>query len=421
MKKTRRFLAVLISVLMLVAALPFGSSAANVISSVDIQLNIAPGVKAENYSEYFSVNTDGFEPFEESVGSEMMVFDDDGYFVFDEFEMGETYSFAFCLVTKPGYSLPGSEFEFQGVTVNGGEAEFYIESFEYDDTVIEALVIYADITIGGTITDIDLDAIVYGDMPVSEYYRYVTLNSQGVDFVANSNSPVKAFDSEGNEVNGNFKAGEDYTLEIYLEPKTSCNLAKNENGEFALTGVTVNGETAEYTADSYTTNAYYEYVKIVTTVTAKEAKYITSVEFELKEDLDGVAVADWEDYISIKTEGLKFESYLGDPAVFVDDSNGYTVDTFEDGEIYYMYVYFSAEDGYFFPYDECLESVTVNGEDYSDSYYFDSYTAEDGTYIYYMCIEMELDLVGDGFFARLSYFFRNLFNWLQSLIFGFAI
>ena len=159
----------------------------------------------------------------------------------------------------------------------------------------------------------------------------------------------------------------------------------------------------------------------MTTVTAKEAKYITSVEFELKEDLDGVAVADWEDYISIKTEGLKFESYLGDPAVFVDDSNGYTVDTFEDGEIYYMYVYFSAEDGYFFPYDECLESVTVNGEDYSDSYYFYSYTAEDGTYIYYMCIEMELDLVGDGFFARLSYFFRNLFNWLQSLIFGFAI
>ena len=421
MKKTKRFLAVLVSVFVLVSMLPFAASAANVISNVEIQLNIGPGVNAEDYNDYFSVNTDGFETFGEESGSEMIVFDEDGYYVYDEFEMGGTYSFAICLVTKNGYSLPGSEFEFQGVTVNGGEAEYYIESLEYDDTVIEVLIVYADITIGGNISDIDLEAAVYGDMPVSEYYRYITVNSQGVDFVTNSNSPVKAFDSEGNEVIGNFKTGEEYTLEIYLEPKNICTFEKNESGEFALSSVTVNGEDAVYTVDSYTTNAYYEYIKIVTTVTAKEAKYITSVEFEIKEELDGVAVENWEDYITIKTEGLRFESYLGDPAVFVDDSYGYAVDTFKDGEIYYMYVYFSAEDGYFFPYDEVLESVTVNGEDYSDSYYFGSYTAEDGTYIYFLCVEMEVDLVGDGFFARLSYFFRNLFNWLQLLIFGFAI
>ncbi len=415
MKKVKRFLAVFMSAVILLGTMAFSSFAASGIQSVDISLDVAPGVDISDWEEYLTLNTSGVKVIDSFDSYQFLVFDSNYNLADGEFEIGNDYYFEFMLELEEGYRLPGSEFEFEGVTINGEGAEYYLW---YEDTADGNDVIYVCyyISIGGPISEIDLTVDVYGDMIKSNYYRFIKMNSNGMYFYYGNFHPINIIDSEGNSVDV-FVSGETYTLEIFFEPKENCNFAKDSTGAFALESVTVNGEDAEYYIDSYTTNGYYEYVKIVTQVTAKTPSYINSIAIGIDTDLTDVSVGDWEDYVTIHTEGIVFEDYLGDPAVWAVNATGDSVETFKKGDVYNLYICFRAEDGYFFPGDETFDSLMVNGEE-NGNYYFSSYIASDGEEIYYLCIENYVDLVGDSFIDQIIYFFRMLFYNISSFFSG---
>ena len=88
---------------------------------------------------------------------------------------------------------------------------------------------------------------------------------------------------------------------------------------------------------------------------------ILEADISVRTDIAGLNVYDYEDYIEILTEGLQFEDDYGDPAVYVEDSDGeYFEGEFVSGETYTIYVYLSAESGY-----KLANTVdgTVNGEE----------------------------------------------------------
>ena len=410
MKKSVRILAMFMAAVVLLSSMAISAFAASAVSSVDIDIDIAPGVNATDYDEYFTINTPGVSVSDYFSDYDFIIYDDYGNYVTDKFEIGNGYNVEFLLKVNPGYTWPSSEFEFSGVVINDEYANYY---FYYDESIDATFVevsYYTELT--GPISDVDLTVDVYGEMSESMYDRYITVNSSGLYYYYGNFDAVNAYDAEGNDVES-FVAGEDYTIEMFFEPRTECYFEKDESGNFVMNSVTVNGEAAEYYVGSYNVNGYYEYIKVVAKVTAKTAKFIKEVSFDIDTDLDGVKVEDWEDYITIKTEGLKFENYLDDPAVYAYNSFDELVDTFRKGEVYELYIYFTPEEGYFFPFDEYVESVTVNGTEYYDSYYFDYYTAADGTDIYYICFEMSVDMSGN-FFDQIIYFFRTLFDIIRS-------
>lgn len=410
MKKSVRILAMFMTAVVLLSSMAISSFAATAISSVDIDIDVAPGVNATDYDEYFTINTPGVRVSDYFSNYDLIISDNYGNYVEGEFETGNGYSFEFLLALDPGYILPNSEFEFAGVVINGDYAEY---NLYYDSTIdVTFIEVYYYIELSGPVSKVDLTVDVYGEMSEYMYDRYVTLNSSGLYFYYGNFEAVNAYDAEGNDVE-TFVAGEDYTIEMFFEPRYGCYFEKDESGNFVMDSVTVNGEAAEYYVGSYNVNGYYEYIKVVAKVTAKTAKFIKEVSFDIDTDLDGVNVEDWEDYITIKTEGLKFENYLGDPAVYAYNSFDEPVDTFRNGEVYELYIYFTPEEGYFFPFDEYIESVTVNGTTDYDSYYFDYYTADDGTDIYYIGIVMSVDMSGN-FFDQIVYFFRTLFDMIRS-------
>ncbi|MBO5360318.1 MAG: hypothetical protein J6B25_05680 [Clostridia bacterium] len=399
MKKFKRLLAVFMSAVILLCIMPISSFAAQGIRAVETQLNVSPGTDINNWDEYFTVNTAGVE-----VAS-FLVFDD-SYGVADEiFEIGDDYYLEIVLCTTDGYAFPDSEFEFEGAFINGEEAQWYLISEEDGSNYIVIEYIY---NLGGSISAVDLALDIYGDMAAGSFYEYITINSNGIDFYYGNYHPIKVYDAEGNDVDY-FASENSYTFEIFLEPKEDCWFNKDDSGSFAMESVTVNGEAVEYYIDSYTSNGYYEYIKIVAQITAKTSNYIKDVSFDIDADLVGVDVNNWESFITIHTPGLIFENYLDDPAVWAVNSKGDYVDTLEKGDIYTLYICFRADEGYFISQaNETFDSLKINGEEYGN-YYFSDYIAEDGKYIYYVCVEKMVDLVGDGFFDKLIYFFKTLF------------
>ena len=400
MKRTKRYISVILSLLMLFGALSVSSFAAQGIRNVETQLNISPGTDINNWDEYFTVNTAGVEVVS------FLVFDE-SYGAADEmFETGDDYYFEIVLCTTDGYFFPDSESEFEGAFINGEETQWYLISEEDGNNYIVIEYIY---NLGGSISSVDLTIDIYGDMAAGSFYEYITINSNGIDFYYGNYHPINVYDSEGSDVDY-FASENSYTFEIFLEPKEDCWFNMDDNDSFAMESVTVNGEAAEYYIDTYTSNGYYEYIKIVVQITAKTSSYIKAVSFDIDANLVGVNVNDWESYITIHTPGLIFEDYLGDPAVWAVNSKGEQVDTLEKGDVYTLYICFRSDEGYFIsPAYESFESLKVNGEEH-DLYYFSDYVAEDGKCIYYVCIEKTVDLVGDRFFDRLIYSFRTILN-----------
>ena len=90
---------------------------------------------------------------------------------------------------------------------------------------------------------------------------------------------------------------------------------------------------------------------------------ITKADINIRTDIAGMDVNDYEDYIEILTEGLQFEDNYGDPGVFVyditsgDEEEAYS---FENGRTYKIYVYLAPESGYKFAN---TVDGTVNGEE----------------------------------------------------------
>ena len=130
-------------------------------------------------------------------------------------------------------------------------------------------------------------------------------------------------------------------------------------------------------------------------------------------------VYDWQNYVTINTEGL---SFLGEDYYSVevyDYFGNFVYDSFEQGNIYNIFIYMTPEEGYFLPHQERLETVTLNGRQLSDDevFYYEDYE----TGAVYMEIYTQVDMVGDGIWAQIMFFFQKLTYWFQSLFFGFIL
>lgn len=416
MKKFRRILSVTMSVIMLLCMLSISSFAATGVQRADLSINIEPGMSAADYESYITIETDGLEIGYFTDDYDIIVWHEDGYSYEDDFEIGCSYYIEFYLNAEDGYFIPDSEFEFEGVFVNGEAAEYVLI---YDDVIEEnAIGLGYYVELGGSISQVDLTVDIYDEMPAYLYDDFITSVPSGLYYYYGNFDCVNVYDSEGESVEV-FEEGETYTIEMFFEPKTNCSFAKNDSGEFDLDSVTVNGEAAEYIVDSYSTNGYYEYIKVIAEVTAKSANYIKELSFDISTDLDGVSVYDWENYITINTDNVLFECYLDDPAVYASDVYGNDVEEFRKGQSYNISIFFSTQDGYFFPFDGELDNVTINGEgDYYD-YFFGSYIAPDGTERDYICVEYYVDVIGDGFFDQIIFFFRTLFEMIRAFFLGY--
>ncbi len=92
-----------------------------------------------------------------------------------------------------------------------------------------------------------------------------------------------------------------------------------------------------------------------------DSNKINKADINIRTDIAGMSVNDYEDYIEILTEGLEFEDNYGDPAVYVYDSEDNEIyDGFVSGETYRIYLYLTPESGYKFA--NTVEG-TVNGEE----------------------------------------------------------
>lgn len=423
MKKFKIGLSLLMSLVMVFSVFSFGAFAAadTEIDTIELNFNAKPGDSFEDWAEQLSIQTEGIAVSEtmEEYGLGVLVIGEDEM-ITGTYEMGETYLITICLEPKDGYSFPDSAEEFESVTVNGEPAEVMVESAQVLTVKITVTAVIYELVIGGTIESVDASLNIYGDMAVSDWYRYLKINSQGIEALYGEADTVRAYDKDGNPVIGEFVSGEEYTVELWLTAKKNCEFKKNEAGEAALDSVKLSGNDVEYTLGTYEyEDTQYEYIKLETTVTAKEPKYIERVDITLSENLEGMPVFDWQNYVTINTEGL---SFLGEDYYSVevyDYFGNFVYDSFEQGNIYNIFIYMTPEEGYFLPHHERLETVTLNGRQLSDDevFYYEDYE----TGAVYMEIYTQVDMVGDGIWAQIMFFFQKLTYWFQSLFFGFIL
>ncbi|MBQ7101580.1 MAG: hypothetical protein IJN81_08100 [Clostridia bacterium] len=423
MKKFKIGLSLLMSLVMVFSVFSFGAFAAadTEIDTIELNFNAKPGDSFEDWAEQLSIQTEGIAVSEamEEYGLGVLVIGEDEM-ITGTYEMGETYLITICLEPKDGYSFPDSAEEFESVTVNGEPAEVMVESAQVLTVKITVTAVIYELVIGGTIESVDASLNIYGDMAVSDWYRYLKINSQGIEALYGEADTVRAYDKDGNPVIGKFVSGEEYIVELWLTAKKNCEFKKNEAGEAALDSVKLSGNDVDYTLGTYEyEDTQYEYIKLETTVTAKEPKYIESVDVTLRENLEGMPVYDWQNYVTINTEGL---SFLGEDYYSVevyDYFGNFVYDSFEQGNIYNIFIYMTPEEGYFLPHQERLETVTLNGRQLSDDevFYYEDYE----TGAVYMEIYTQVDMVGDGIWAQIMFFFQKLTYWFQSLFFGFIL
>lgn len=421
MKKFKIGLSLLMSLVMVFSVFSFGAFAAadTEIDSIAIDFNAKPGDSFEDWAEHLSINTKGVTVSTSMEELGVMVIGENSLLT-GTYEMGETYYLLICLEPEQGYSFPDDAEDFESVTINGEQAyEVVVETVDLIAISVTVTAVVHELVIGGTIETVDASLNVYGDMAVADWYRYLKVNSQGVEALDGEIDAVRAYDKNGNPVIGEFVTGEEYSLEVYLSAKKNCEFKKNDAGEAALDSVKLNGNDVEYTLGTYQyEGTQYEYIKFETTVTAKEPKYITSVDITVSENLEGMPVAQWENYVTINTPGVKF---IDDMAAVdaLDYFGNWVYDSFEEGNIYDIYVYLTTEEGYFFPKDERLDSVKVNGVEISDEDYYHYENYDNGEI--YLEVHTQADMIGDGFFAQLMFFFKKIVNWFQNLFFGFIL
>ncbi len=406
MKKAKRILAVVMS-LLIMAIVPLNAFAANIVDSIDLTVDVEPGMKIENYEEYITVNTPGvyctgeiyvYEVYEEQN------YDIDSYY----FEPGRVYEIIIIVDVTDGYVFADREADFESVTVN--DEEVYFESYEYDEAKYYA--VFATVETDGTITDIDLTVDPVAGYMVDDYYRYVKINTMGVVFEEALDRGVNVTDAFGCDP-FNYFIEEEYILEICLAPAFGCKFAKDDAGNIQLENVTVNGKAVEYIAHIESNRGYFEYVIIELNVTPAERTAISVIELTINDDLKGYDVEDYEEYITIETEGVNFD--INNPsAVCAYNSDYEEVYTFDGGDYYWLLMNFTTEEGYFF--DPVSVAININGYDYTSVDYY-TYESEDGITVEYVSVPYVTDFTGN-FFDRIIAWFVNIFEAISNFFFG---
>lgn len=417
MKKTKRIISIVISVLMLVSAIPLTAFAATTVTDVDLTLDVQPGTKMENHEEYITINSQGVQFCEDFgvVVDVSEIYEEELYWPStDYFNYGCDYEIMVLLSAKDGYTLPEKEDQINSVTVNGEDVYFEIvteENLEGGETTV--IVVYATVIMEKTVSDIALTLSPVADYSIEDYYRYVTIDSMGVDFEETLDSGVIVTDSYGCDPYNYFIPDEEYNFEICLTPSWGCEFAKDEEGNISLGEVTVNGEAVDYTTHIQKDRGYIEYVIITVKTTVAVKKVIDVIEITIADDLKGCEVADYKEYLTIETEGVTIDENF-QYAICAYNSNYDEVYSFDGGDLYILCMNFVAEEGYFFAPDGV--AIMVNGEEYYMTTY-DTYENDDGVTMECIYTEYVTDVVG-GFFDLIIAWFNSIFASISQFFFG---
>lgn len=410
MKKTKCILAVVLSIL-LMAVIPLNAFAAKLVDTIDLTVNIEPGMMMEDYEDYVTINTPGiiFNDYPHVGISEII--DEESYSPFTEyFEPGCIYEIVIILDVEDGYVFADRESDFKSVTVNGEEA-FFETFINEENEETDCYAVYATVETDGVINEIDLTVKPVAGYMIDDYYRYVNINNPGVIFEETLAPGVRVTDAYGADP-FNYFIEEEYSLEICLTPARGCEFSKDENGNIQLENVTVNGEAVEYTANILDSRGYIEYVTININIAAAEETVITYIELTIDDDLKGYDVADYEEYITIETPGINFDTYNPE-AVYAYDSDYEYVSTFAGGERYCLCMNFTTEGGYFFDPDGVV--LLINGSEYI-GYYF-TYENGPGNNVEVVFADYITDYTGN-FFDRVIAWFINAFEDITAYLFG---
>ncbi len=406
MKKTKRILAVVLSFLIM-AIVPLNAFAANLVDTIDLTVDVKPGMMMENYEDYITINTPGVDFSDEFYVYE--IYEEESYTPFsDYFEPGCVYELIIILSTTDGYVFAERESLFKSVTVNGEDV--YFESYEYEGA--DCYAIFATVEMDNEINNIDITLNPAVGYIIDDYYRYVQINTLGVVFEETLERGVIVTDAFGGDPFDYF-VEEEYMLEICLTPAQGCEFTKDDDGNIQLKNVTVNGEAVEYTAHIENDRGYIEYVIIKLNVTPVEKTVITVIELTIEDDLKGYDVEDYNEYITIETQGVNFDKY-DMYAVYAYNSDYEEVYTFDGGDYYWLVMNFITEDGYFFDPDGVI--ITINGVEYNYVGY-NTYETEDGITIEYVSTPYETDFAGN-FFDRIIFWFKNSFETIIEFLFG---
>lgn len=406
MKKTKRIFAIILSVIIM-AIVPLNAFASNIVDSIELTVDAQPGMNLYNYEEYITINTPGLTFSDEFYVYE--IYEEESYSPFtDNFEPGCVYELIIILNTTESYIFAERESLFKSVTVNGEDV--YFESYEYDGT--ECYAVFATVEMDNKLNEIDITVNPAVGYIIDDYYRYVKINSIGVEFEEKLDSGVKVTDSFGGNP-FNYFVEEEYILEICLTPALGCEFAKDDNGNINLDYVKVNGENVEYTAHIENNRGYIEYVIIKLNVIPEEKTVINNIELTIEEDLKGYDVEDYNEYITIETQGVNFDTY-DMYGVYAYNSDYEDVYTYEGGDYYWIVMNFVTEDGYFFDPDGVI--ITINGVEYNYLGYY-TYETEDGVTVEYVSTPYETDFAGN-FFDRIIFWFKNSFETIIEFLFG---
>lgn len=360
----------------------------------------------EDYEEYVTINTPGVTFPEDIHVFIAEIYEEEMYTPSSErYEPGCVYEIAVILEAAEGYVFADREDDFKSVTVNGEDA--YFEKYLNEDyTETGYYAVYTTVEVDNIITEIDISVNPVSGYFIDDYYRYVQINTLGVVFEETLDKGVNVTDALGGDP-FNYFVEEEYVFEICLTPAPGCEFTKDDAGNIQLENVTVNGEDVEYTAHIENTRGYIEYVIIELNITPVEETVIYVIELTIEDDLKGYAVEDYEDYITIETQGVSFDIY--DPyAVYAYNSYWEDVYSFDGGDYYWLCLNFITEDGYFFDPDGVV--ITINGEEY-DYVTYSTYESEEGIYVEYVYTEYVTDYTGN-FFDRIIAWFRNMFEFL---------
>lgn len=406
MKTAKRISVVILSIL-IIAIIPLNAFAAKIVNTLDLTVNVEPGIMLFNHKEYITINTPGVDISDEFYVYE--IYEGESYSPFSDcFEPGCTYELIIILNTTDGYDFAERESLFKSVTVNGEDV--YFESYESEGN--DCYAVFATVEIDNKISEIDITVEPAVGYLIDDYYRYVKINSIGVEFEEKLDNGVNVTDYYGGNP-FNYFVEEEYIIEICLTPARNCEFTKDDDGNIQFDNVKVNGEDVEYTTHIENDRGYIEYIIIKLTVTPAEKAVINVIELTIEEDLKGYNVEDYNEYITIETQGVNFDTY-DMYAVCAYNSDYEDVYTFEGGDYYWLVMNFITEDGYIFDPDGVV--ITINGVEYNYvSYYV--YETEDGVTVEFVSTPYETDYAGN-FFDRVIFWFKHSFETIINFFFG---
>lgn len=180
----------------------------------------------------------------------------------------------------------------------------------------------------------------------------------------------------------------------FTADKTNCDImcVELENARFAYFKITAwkNGDNVAQSTGllDLSDNAHIDEIKITVNLNCV-----------------GKTMADYEEIVSIDTEGIEFEPDHANPVIITESDTGYYADKFENrikrGSNYKFDILFSCDSGYSC---DSLTKFYVNGKEADVIFTTNTY----GDIVF-------VAKVGSGFFAAIAAFFANIANFFRNL------